>query len=517
MFPMKFKDSKFILYILLLIFVSLIFAGIVGAIIRLINIPAIIITIISIGVFAYKKRFSWLEKIIISNFKSNNFKKSLISLPSTKKKAAGRSLKSIDQLIELINDKVKAKVLLDEKNRVSLELKRGDIILVVFGLGSSGKTSLIRALLKKIVGEVSPEMGSTKTKQSYRLRLKGLQRGIKIIDTPGILEAGKEGREREKKALIQAQKADLILVVIDGDLRSAEIKTIRALFNVGKRFILILNKIDLRTESEERKLINILSARCNDFIRPEDIICTSASPQSIAYPGRNPIQPAPEINNLVKKLAKILHEEGEELIADNILLQCSNLDKEGKKLLNRQRKKTAKKCIDKYGWISSGVLIITPLPVIDMLAAAAVNAQMVIEIANIYGVKITKEGAKDLALSVGKIIATMGIVKGGVSLIGSALSLSLPTFLVSKVIQGISVSWLTRIAGASFITYFQQEQNWGDGGIQEVVQYHYNLNKREEYFKSFIQRAYERVIDPLVEKNLKKLPPKSRPRRGGDS
>ena len=108
----------------------------------------------------------------------------------------------------------------------------------------------------------------------------------------------------------------------------------------------------------------------------------------------------------------------------------------------------------------------------------------------------------------------MGLVKGGVSLISSTLSLSLPTLVVSKVIQGVSVSWLTRIAGASFITYFQQDQNWGDGGIQEVVEYHYNLNKRDEYFKSFIRRAYERVIDPLVEKKFKKLPPRSRPQGG---
>ena len=146
-----------------------------------------------------------------------------------------------------------------------------------------------------------------------------------------------------------------------------------------------------------------------------------------------------------------------------------------------------------------------------MIAAAAVNAQMVIEIAKIYGVEITKERAKSLAFSVGKILATLGLVKGGVSLISSALSITLPTFIISKVIQGVSVSWLTRIAGASFITYFQQDQNWGDGGIQEVVEYHYNLNKRDKYFKSFIQRAYERVIDPLVEKKFKKLPPKSRP------
>ena len=514
---MKIKNSKTIIFYLLIILIGLILVGLIGAIIRLINLPAIIITLILIGVISYHRKTGLFQNIL-NSILQNKKEEELLDLSLTsKKQAAGKSLKSIENLITLINDKVKAKALQEEKNRVSLELERGDIILVVFGIGSSGKTSLIRALLKRIVGDVSPEMGSTKTKETFRLKLKGLARGIRIVDTPGILEAGKEGRERERSALIQAQKADLMLVVIEGDLRSAETKAIRNLSNLGKRLIIVLNKIDLRGENEERRLIDILNSRCNDFVNSEDIICTSASPQTIAIPGKKPYQPDPEINSLIRRLANILHEEGEELIADNILLQCSNLGKEGKRLLVKQRSKSAKRCVDKYGWISSGALIITPLPVIDMIAAAAVNGQMVIEIAKIYGVEITKERAKSLAFSVGKILATMGLVKGGVSLISSTLSLSLPTFIVSKVIQGISVSWLTRIAGASFITYFQQDQNWGDGGIQEVVEYHYKLNKRDEYFKSFIKRAYERVIDPVVVKNFKKLPPKSRPPRGEDS
>ena len=513
---MKINNSKQIIFYIFIIFTGLIIVGLVGAIIRLINIPAILITLLLIGGLRYYKKIGWM-KIFLSSIIKNKSDNKLLDLSLTsKKQAAGESLKSIDSLIELINDKVKAKALKEEKNRVTLELERGDIILVVFGIGSSGKTSLIRALLNRIVGEVSPEMGSTKTKESYRLKLKGLTRGIRIIDTPGILEAGEEGREREKSALIQARKADLMLVVIEGDLRSAETKTIRNLSNLGKRLLIVLNKIDLRGENEEKRLKDILNTRCNDFVDKEEIICTSASPQTIAMPGQKPYQPEPEINNLIRRLANILHEEGEELIADNILLQCSNLGKEGKRLLVRQRSQSAKKCIDRYGWISSGALILTPLPIIDMIAAAAVNAQMVIEIAKIYGVEITKERAKNLAFSVGKILATMGLVKGGVSLISSTLSLSLPTFIVSKVIQGVSVSWLTRIAVASFITYFQQDQNWGDGGIQEVVEYHYNLNKRDEYFKAFIRRAYERVIDPLVEEKFKKLPPRSRPQKEGE-
>ncbi len=514
---MKTYNSKKIIFYIFIFVISLIFVGLVGAIIRLINISSIFITALIVGTLIYSKKIEFLNNIKKSLFKIKNEKKLLDFSLSSKRQAADKSLKSVDQMINLINDKVKAKALKDKKDRVSLELERGDIILVIFGIGSSGKTSLIRALLKRIVGEVSPQMGSTREKETFRLKLKGLQRGIQIIDTPGILEAGEVGRERERKALIEARKSDLILVIIEGDLRSEETRIIRSLSQLGKRLLLVLNKIDLRGENEEKRLIKILNSRCKDFIVPNDIICTSASPQTIAIPGKRPYQPEPEINSLIRRLANILHEEGEELIADNILIQCSNLGKEGKKLLIKQRSQSAKKCIDKYGWLSSGVLILTPLPVVDMIAAAAVNAQMVIEIANIYGVKITNERAKNLALSVGKILATMGLVKGGVSLISSTLSLSLPTLFVSKVIQGVSVSWLTRIAGSSFITYFQQDQNWGDGGIQEVVEYHYNLNKRDEYFKSFIRRAYERVIDPLVEKKLKRLAPRSRPQRVEDS
>ena len=514
---MKFDNSNKTIFYMLIFLISLIIVGLVGAIIRLINLPVILITLLILGGLIYSKKVNWLQKSLKSIFKIKSEKKSIDLSLISKKQAAGKSLQSIDKLITLINDKVKAKALNDEKNRVSLELERGDIILVIFGIGSSGKTSLIRALLRRIVGKVSPEMGSTIEKETFRLKLKGIQRGIKIIDTPGILESGEAGRERERSALIEARKSDLMLVVIEGDLRSEEIRTIRSLSKLGKRIILVLNKIDLRGENEEKRLVEILNFRCSDFIKKKDIICTSASPQTISVPGQNPYQPDPEINSLIRRLANILHEEGEELIADNILLQCSNLGKEGKKLLIKQRSKSAKKCIDKYSWISGGILILTPLPVIDMIAAAAVNAQMVIEIANIYDVKITNERAKSLALSVGKILTTMGLVKGGVSIISTTLSLSLPTFLVGKVIQGVSVSWLTRIAGASFITYFQQDQNWGDGGLQEVVEYHYNLNKRDEYFKSFIRRAYERVIDPLVENKFKKLPPRSRPPKEEDS
>ena len=152
---MKIYNSKKIIFYIFIIFISLILVGLVGAIIRLINIPTILITLLIIGGLSYSKKINWFQDTLKSIFKNEDKKKILDFSLISKKEAAGKSLKTIDQLITLINDKVEAKALKDEKNRVSLELDRGDIILVVFGIGSSGKTSLIRACSSKILSLIN--------------------------------------------------------------------------------------------------------------------------------------------------------------------------------------------------------------------------------------------------------------------------------------------------------------------------------------------------------------------------
>ncbi|QPN66150.1 YcjF family protein [Synechococcus sp. CBW1006] len=431
--------------------------------------------------------------------------------PNNRQEAAQSQLASIDATLDRVRDAVAREALRQERERVQAELERGDLVIVLFGSGSAGKTSLIRALLGELVGEVGAPMGSTVGSNRYRLRLRGLRRAVILVDTPGILEAGVDGQRREQAARDQAARADLLLLVVDGDLRASELEVFDTLAGLGKRLLLVLNKCDLRGEREEQRLLALLRQRCQGRLTAADVVSASASPQSVPMPGGRPLQPPPEVDALLGRLAAVLHSDGEELIADNILLQSRRLSEASRALLARQRRSDADRIVDRYMWISAGVLAVTPLPGVDLLGAAAVNAQMVVEIGRIYGITLSRASAQDLALSVGRTLAGLGLIKGGVSLLSGALSLQLPTLLVGRAIQAVSAAWLTRVAGRSFITYFDQDQDWGDGGLQEVVQRQFELNRREGALRRFLDLALRRVVEPLQRPEQTALPPRRRP------
>ncbi len=420
-------------------------------------------------------------------------------LPEQKTEAAQETLKAVRRQVQQIQDKVTQKALLSRSRQIEASLTKGDLQVVVFGTGSAGKTSLVNALMGEIVGNVEATLGTTKMGETYRLKLPGVARDILITDTPGILEVGVEGTEREKLARKLATEADLLLFVVDNDLRQSEYEPLQTLANIGKRSLLILNKIDLYPQEEQTLLIKQLQQRVKGLISPSDIIAIAAKPQPFSLETKEIITPEPDIIPLIKRLAVVLRAEGEDLIADNILLQSQRLGEEARTMIDRQRRQQADKIIDRYQWIGAGVIAVTPLPVVDMLATAAVNAQMVIEIGQVYGCELNSDRGKELALSLGKTLVSLGVVKGALDLLSKALQFNVATYLVGKAIQGVTAAYLTRIAGKSFVEYFRHDQDWGDGGITEVVQRQFQLSRKDEFIKGFVKDAIAKVVEPLTD------------------
>ncbi|MEC4807343.1 MAG: GTP-binding protein [Jaaginema sp. PMC 1080.18] len=420
-------------------------------------------------------------------------------LPEQKAEAAQVNLQAVRQQVTQIQDRVSQEALLARSRIIESTLNRGELRVVIFGTGSAGKTSVVNSILGEMVGEVNPSMGTTQVGETYSLQLPGLNRQILITDTPGILEAGVAGTQREEMARELATSADLLLFVVDNDLRQSEYEPLLRLAEMGKRSLLVLNKCDLYTERDREIILARLREVVRNFIATADIIAISANPQPATLNTGEIVQPEPDILPLIKRLAAVLRAEGEDLVADNILLQSQRLGDEARRLIDKQRRRQADKIIDRYQWIGAGVIAVTPVPVVDILATAAVNAQMVVELGKIYGIDLDMESGRELALSLGRTLVSLGIVKGAIQLLATALQFAVATYLIGKAVQGVTAAYLTRIAGKSFVEYFRQDQDWGDGGMTEVVQRQFRLVQKEEFMTAFVKDAIARVVEPLKE------------------
>ena len=79
--------------------------------------------------------------------------------------------------------------------------------------------------------------------------------------------------------------------------------------------------------------------------------------------------------------------------------------------------------------------------------------------------------------------------------------------ILSKSIQSVTAGWLIRIVGLSLIEYFKNGQDWGDGGIQEVVDKIYKISKREDILNNFVKEATSKIEISKHLKSKKSLPP----------
>ena len=294
---------------------------------------------------------------------------------------------------------------------------------------------------------------------------------------------------------------------MDQDINKYEQYLIKKLLKIEKKIIVVLNKCDTRSDQENESIKDnirsIISSKKNNI----SVVKTIAISKTTTINKLNTLNVFPEVSNLFREIINTLDKNGEDLLADNILFRSNKLGIKSKNLISEQRNLIAGKLINKYMWITGGVILVNPLPVVDFLTATSINIQMIIELSKIYEVKITKKDAKDLSQSLLITLTKLGILKGSLAIISSTLATSFTTIFISKSLQSITAVWLIKIVGLSLVKYFENDQSWGDGGIQEVVENIYRINKREDLLNNFVKEAVSKIEIKKYYQNKKKLPP----------
>lgn len=126
--------------------------------------------------------------------------------------------------------------------------------LCFFGEVSTGKSSLIKALIPDAEVEINAVGGSTVEIRHYRWRSSdGTE--VLLTDMPGT---GGHEAALDEIAEEEAQRAQVVLYVCDGDLARNEIEALRWLLALDKPLVLVMNKTDRYSADEQALLIERL-------------------------------------------------------------------------------------------------------------------------------------------------------------------------------------------------------------------------------------------------------------------
>ena len=357
------------------------------------------------------------------------------------------------------------------------KLEHGHIHLAAFGRVSTGKSSLLNALIGEDRFTVSPLHGETRrsSMEAWREEQAG---GVYLIDTPGLDEAG--GEEREQLAREVAGRADLVLFVVDGDITETELESLRALLTRGRPVIVVLNKRDLFTADEQAQLLGSLRARTEGLIDPAHIIVAAAQPRpqtviEVDADGKEVSMQrvrAPDVEDLRVLLWDTLDAEGKTLAALNASLFAADLsDQVGRRIL-AARREIGDKLVRTYCAGKGIAVAFNPVPVADLFAAAFIDVGMVVHLSRVYGLPLSRREAGSL---VGVIVAESAALMGTVwalHFVSSALkvgTVGLSTILTAGA-QGAIAYYSTYVVGRIAAEYLAKGKSWGEGGPKKVVQ-----------------------------------------------
>ena len=383
-------------------------------------------------------------------------------------------------------------------------LERGELHVAVFGRVSTGKSALGNALLGRKAFEVGVLHGTT-VEAGHATLDEARHDGLVLIDTPGINEL--DGEAREQLAFEVAEISDLVVFVCDGDLTREELDALKTLAATQRPLLLALNKADRYGADELADLLAQLRQRVAGLVREDNVLAVAAhpAPQRLVEVDargheheRTQTVPA-DVAALREQLLAIAAREGKSLSAINAGLYAGRLTDQVSARIAQTRKAVAAKLIHNY-CIAKGVAVaLNPIPVADLLAAAGLDAAMVVQLSRVYGLPLTRAESGRLVAAISAQLAVLMGAIWGIQLVASALkglSAGL-SVLVTAAAQGALGWYATVLIGRAAERYLVGGKSWGEAGAKRAVADVVASLDRD----SILREAREEILKRLKSRN----------------
>jgi uncharacterized protein len=412
--------------------------------------------------------------------------------------AAGREMAAGGRVSPEVQAEIAAAVAELQAKREAQQLE-----IVAFGTISSGKSSLLNALVGRPVFRTNVVGGTTANRSEIPWPAGDR---VVLIDTPGLAEVRGESRAAESAAA--AKNADLVLFVVDGPLKSYEQELLEALAAMEKRVVVCLNKEDWYDAAERDELLRQLAEQVSSAVGAADIVAVRSRPTkrrrvhvlSDGSEQEEEVEVEPDVGPLARRMLSIVDRDGRDLLLANLLLQSRSLMDDARERVMATLDERAEEIVGKYMWAAGGAAAINPFPLLDLAGGSAITVKMVLDLAGVYGQRIDAETIVQLLSQLGKNLVTMVGATAAAPAIAAAVGSILKTVpgigtITGGVVQGLAQVLVTRWIGRVFCEYFRNAMSGGvQLGFAEIARRQWEDVTRPEQLRKLIQLGRETLL-----------------------
>ena len=355
-----------------------------------------------------------------------------------------------DELLESSRAGVDISPALAEIGEQRRRKSSGEIYIAVHGEVSSGKSSLVRAILPSAKVDTDPRAGTTRVIQHYSWTGDSGDR-IVIADLPGF------NLEDDAAAIEETRRAHLVIFLCDSDLTASQAQQLRYLSGQGKPIVLALNKSDRYDAEELQALLHRLGERSG--LAPDNVVVVSTGGREeiVRMLGegmeqRESRERRPQIEPLLQAVQRQLDENRElmESLRDtSVLLMASEKLDQAKA---RHRTQKADELVSRFSKRAVIGALAAVAPGSDLVIQGVLATQLIRELSKLYDVPVKEMEIESFLKLAGSKLRNMTAIT--LAIVGNALKAfpgigTISGGLVHAVAYGMIFDSLGRAAAAT--------------------------------------------------------------------
>ena len=156
--------------------------------------------------------------------------------------------------------------------------------------------------------------------------------------------------------------------------------------------------------------------------------------------------------------------------------------------------RAAASIIDRHQWLAAVTAFANPVLALGPMAVGAVQLRMLSEMAAVYDVQLSAEFVEKVGHQMAQTLLKLGVAEAVTSVLAGLIKFNPVGFAAGGVVQAVTMAYLTRLTGKTFVEYLEHGGNWGESGMQGELSRQLEETRRSEWLLQFAKMAIQRLF-----------------------